>query len=531
MQDPDGRAHPLGKGDSWLFTNEEWDDFSLSLGFRIRNGETLGEGNSGIGFRMPAGVEGRPSKYGFEMQINRDDTTYPTGSIYNHVPVDTLYHNSGWNQVNITCVGEHIVVYLNRESVIDADLPGSRQGRIGFQVHGGLDFQNEVVEFKHIHVKDLKMQYQAEPAPFDFSISPLSDLPAEGCAVTDINNDGQLDITSGPFWYEAPNWVPHRYRNVAQLGATIDSYNEIPMDVNQDGWMDIISGGWYASKIQWFENPGTFKEESIWQAHTIADSLLRVETITAVDLSGDGYLDILPSRLDKNAPLGYYAYVGLSQSETGFAYRQIDTAFRGFGNGYGDVDRDGRIDLLTPTGWYKAPQDAAQGEWLFHPYPALPTTNVPLQVEDFNNDGRADILYGSAHGFGLGWMQQTDSGWQLHSIDDTISQLQSAKLADMDGDGTKDIVTGKRYLAGNGFDPGFAEPLALFWYQVEKGTKPVFSKHIITYDQPIGTGLNLRMADIDQDGDMDILAAGKTGLYLLKSNRIDASAIINWTIY
>ena len=148
-----------------------------------------------------------------------------------------------------------------------------------------------------------------------------------------------------------------------------------------------------------------------------------------------------------------------------------------------------------------------------------------MAVDDLNLDGRADIIYGTGHYFGLHWLEQVrDSagrqGWLDHVIDPTFSQLHCVLLADLDGDGAKDIVTGKRYRGHAGADPGANEPLCIFWYRVEKGADPHFTKYIASYDENIGIGADLTVHDIDQDGDLDIIAGGKTGLYLLENRTV-----------
>ena len=517
-----GRQNPADPSDSWLFTNKEYDDFSLSLSYRITKG-----GNSGVGFRMPAGIEGRPSEFGFEMQIWKEDPDYPTGSIYKHAASSkNPEREEQWNQVNLTCVGEHITVFINREKVTDAIIPGPRQGRIGLQVHGGKKLNTTLVEYCDIYIKDLKPQYAVQPAPFQFIPEKIDTIAGEGCAVTDINHDGKPDITHGPVWYESPAWKPHPYR----LMPLPDNTNEIAFDVNRDGWNDIIYGSWYSSALKWVENPGKFDTDALWQEHLIANNVLRIETITPADIGNTGNLDILVNRLDTAAPLGYFAYTGLDKNPTGFEYRIIDPTWRGNGIGFGDINGDGAGDILTPSGWYDR-QSAPAESWNWHPAFSLPDTSTPILLEDFNRDGKKDILTGRAHGFGLYWLEQTESGWKPHVIDDTYSEIQSVALADLDGDGENEIIAGKRYLSDDGFGVGFSEPLCIFWYDVQKGPNPTFTKYTLTYDQNIGTGFELKTVDIDQDGDLDIIAAGKSGLYLLRNTRLGSSGIFNWRLF
>jgi hypothetical protein len=75
-------------------------------------------------------------------------------------------------------------------------------------------------------------------------------------------------------------------------------------------------------------------------------------------------------------------------------------------------------------------------------------------------------------------------------------------------------------MAHNGRDPGEREPLGLYWYQYMKsddGKSVVWVKHVIDYSTRAGGGLQIPVADIDGDGDLDILVAGKSGLFLFEN--------------
>ena len=515
-----GRQDPATGKDSWLFTEEEWDDFSLNLEFRITK-----DGNSGIGIRMPKDQEGRPSQHGYEIQIWDADEKFPTGSVFRHVAASRKLQRppADWNELAIICVGDHIVVYVNRQKVTDARVDGSKKGRIGLQVHGGERHKDQVVQFRNLRIKDLKPQYRAEPSPLAFKAHQLDTLPSEGCAVVDINRDGKLDITCGPNWYEAPDWKAHEYRICEPSGEYLNNFGEVAMDVNGDEWPDIVSGGWFQPVMKWYENPGASGGAGNWKEHLISDQLPRTEGIIGGDIDGDGRTDILVNRYDRNAPVTYFAHVGMDRSESGFEWRTLGHEGRGHGTGFGDVNADGRNDVLTPSGWYECPERPASDVWIWHDYfPEAHESCIPFVVEDFNADGLPDYAWGHAHDFGLYWMEQTkDSAgrqaWIRHTIDDTFSQAHDPVLADVDGDGTKDIVAGKRYRGHNGGDPGANEPLCVFWYRVQKGPDPKFTKHIVTYDENAGSGMSLAALDIDADGDIDVIAPGKTGLHLLEN--------------
>jgi len=143
---------------------------------------------------------------------------------------------------------------------------------------------------------------------------------------------------------------------------------------------------------------------------------------------------------------------------------------------------------------------------------------VPVYVRDINGDGRNDIIWGKGHDFGLQWWEQLPASngktkWEAHTIDNKFSQPHSLHFADLDGDGKEDLITGKRYYAHNGRDPGGQLKPCLYYYTFDKKTTK-FTKHIIDEGQ-VGTGLQIRTGDLNNDGKLDIAVAGKSGTYIL----------------
>jgi len=338
---------------------------------------------------------------------------------------------------------------------------------------------------------------------------------SETCALGDVNGDGKLDIISGENWFEAPGWKRHRFRKLGFAADYIDAFSDLTIDVNGDGAVDLITVTWFARKISWYENPGA--GAGLWKEHEI-ESGYPTEFAFLVDLDNDGKArELLPQFGGKNSPLAWYSledghFVRHVLSKTGF----------GHGIGAGDVNGDGRTDILTPKGWWEAPPDPVSGQWT--PHDAFAGFHFPhlgfLHVLEINGSGKPDVLTSFAHGYGLLWLEQTATGaWTKHMIDESWSQPHATTLADLNRDGQIDVVTGKRFHAHNGKDPGGREPLGVYWYEYRKtpNGKLSWKRHIIDYSTRAGGGMQIAVADLDRDGDLDIVTPGKGGLFLFEN--------------
>ena len=335
----------------------------------------------------------------------------------------------------------------------------------------------------------------------------------ESCAFADINGDGRLDIVSGENWYEAPRWIKHRFRELPYSSNYIDNFSDLPLDVNGDGRVDIVSCSWFGKKLNWYENPG--RGAGGWKEHVIENSS-PVEFAFLVDLDNDGKArEVLPDFGDAKAPRAWYEVVNGT-----FVKHVIAPASGGHGVGVGDVNGDHRNDIITTKGWYEAPADPRNGEWKFHPDFDLGMTGF-IHVLDVNGDGRNDLVTSLAHDYGIFWMEQGAEGkWTKHVIDDSWSQAHALVLEDLNGDGRPEILTGKRYMAHNGRDPGEREPLGVYWYEYRKsddGRRVEWVRHIVDYSTRTGGGMQIAVADIDGDGDLDFAVAGKSGLFLFEN--------------
>jgi len=298
-------------------------------------------------------------------------------------------------------------------------------------------------------------------------------------------------------------------------GEYFDDFSTIPLDVNGDGRIDFITGGWWGNTLRWRENPGDPEKE--WPEHIIAE-VGSVETTRAWDVDGDGQLEIVP-----NCPGSPLIVFKLDRDSAGkgqgtFTAHKIYDAPQGHGLGCGDIAGHGRRDFVLAHGWLEAPPNPFKDKWTFHPDFNLGSGSVPILVVDLDGDGKNELIVGQAHDYGLHWWEQDMRGgvraWRRHPIDPDNSQYHDLQWVDIDGDGQCELVTGKRYRAHCGHDPGEYDPVGIYYF---KWNGESFTKQIIDYGPArvaTGCGIHFAMADLTGNGLPDVVAPGKDGLYV-----------------
>ncbi|MEO8657035.1 MAG: VCBS repeat-containing protein [Bryobacteraceae bacterium] len=370
-----------------------------------------------------------------------------------------------------------------------------------------------LVKLAPLPVVALALFAVSRPPEVPFKVHSLDLGGNEPAALADINKDGKVDIVSGENWYEAPTWKQHHFRDLPYANNYIDDFSDLPVDVNGDGDPDIVSVHWFAKKAEWWKNPG--KGGGKWTDTTIDDGH-PIEFAFLADLNNDGKaLELLPQWGDDKAPLTWYEV-----KDGAWVKHTVSDRSYGHGIGAGDVNGDHRTDILTPQGWFEAPPDPRNGKWIFHPDWSEKEALGFLHVTDVDGDGRNDVVTSYAHNYGIFWMKQgTDGKFTKNLIDDSWSQAHAVSLVDVNGDGRLDILTGKRYMAHNGHDPGEKEPLGIYWYESVKTAdgKIDWARHVIEYGSRVGGGMQIPAADLDSDGDIDFVVGGKSGLFLFEN--------------
>ena len=347
---------------------------------------------------------------------------------------------------------------------------------------------------------------------------------SETVAVVDMNGDGRLDIISGESWYEqraakgGPRFVKHKFRDLSYTFDYLEDLSDLAIDVNGDGYPDVVTCSYWSKPLTWWENPG--KSGGPWREHLI-ESGSPVEFVFLVDLLNTGRpLQLLPQFGRRNFPLTWYELARPGAADP-WVRHEISPQSYGHGIGAGDVNGDGRTDIITPLGWFEAPPDPRNGQWIFHQEFDLGATGF-IHVEDVNGDGLPDLVTSLGHDYGIFWYEQKknacgDRLWIKHTIDNSWSQAHALTLADLNGDGRRELVTGKRYYAHD-HDPGANEPLGVYWYERNMVNGVVkWKRHILDYGTRTGGGMQIAVVDVDGDGELDVVVGGKSGLFLFEN--------------
>jgi len=356
---------------------------------------------------------------------------------------------------------------------------------------------------------------------------------SEGANAGDLNRDGQPDVVYGPYWFAGPDFetMHEIYEPVPQdRNRYADHFFSWVYDFNGDQWNDVLVVGFPGTPAHVYENPGQPSDNQHWQKHQVFDWVSN-ESPQFVNLIGDERPELVCTRdgffgfvtIDWEQPLQPWTFHPISEQVTAKRF--------GHGLGIGDVNGDGRSDIIHAKGWYEQPAVKAESSrWKHHAADlSAGYGGAEMHAYDVDGDGDNDIITSdAAHDFGLSWYEQVREG---ESIDFTrhrimgshpsenkygilFSEPHSVALADIDGDGLKDIITGKTYWSHHRQSPMWDAGAVVYWFKLVRGDEGV---DWVPYraDGEAGIGRQISVADLNGDHQPDIVVGGMKGAHIL----------------
>ena len=444
-----------------------------------------------------------------------------------------------WNSAEILLDANIVRAFLNDSTETAggvAEDDAGRYGPIALYVGAG------EVRFKDVGYKDLGLKTMpAETVSPRFRMQRLNDhFYAWSQAAADVNHDGILDVIAGPYYYLGPDYTTYREIYPAR---TINPSNQYPTDCwvqlaadfTGDGWPDVLttshSAG--AGAVLYVNPKGELRR---WDRYQVVPAI-QTEITLLRDIDGDskpelvygGEGQVRYAKPDPANPTGPWIVKSISE-------RGMVTAH---GLGVGDINGDGRMDILNGYGWWEQPPAGSNQElWTFHPQAfarwsrSQPGGSV-MAVYDVNGDGLNDVVTSlQAHGRGLAWFEQKRENGRITFVEHVImddystknagnvvfSQLHGSAFGDVDGDGIPDFIVGKRFWShlDDYYDPDPYGAPVLYWYRTVRNPKAPGGAEFVPelIHNRSGAGSDVLAIDLNGDGALDIVTSTNRGTFI-----------------
>jgi hypothetical protein len=340
-----------------------------------------------------------------------------------------------------------------------------------------------------------------------------------GLALGDIRGNGLLDIVSGRYFYFNPGGDMTTPWLRIDFGLNVDAM--LIVDVDGDGRGDVIAEA--LPDVYWLEPNAT---ATAWTPHVVGQipstDHANSQCYVSAQLVPGGAPEIF---LD--GPDGTYAFEIPPDDPEAGNWPRTRITFDSYACGAGDIDGDGRVDVVGATygsprriAWWRNPGDGSPDWSIFEIGGVIAEVPDRIEAADVNGDGRPDIIVTEerfnlpAPDLNTFWFEApadpTSGGWTRHTVATQYS-TNSLGVADMDRDGDLDIVTGEH--------KGTLD--VTIWEN--DGDGATWTAH------PVDTGheshIGTRLADLDGDGDLDIVSQAFDAYQQLHLWRNDAEPV------
>ena len=433
-----------------------------------------------------------------------------------------------WHTVQITLDMDILGVAINGRGGLSATTNDRMMGFGSLALYAGGTGE---IRFKEFSYKNVNPKVEPkESVSKNFDMHRLNDFYFGWCAAAgDFNRDGVMDVAAGPYYYLGPNYeVRHEFtaaRTYNPSNQFAQAMVNFSYDFTGDGWDDIVVVD--SRPIYLFVNPRG--ESRRWDRYlVVANASTEIELMK--DIDGDGKPEILFGGDGSMA----YAKPDPANPTAPWVVRKVSDRgmVNAHGMGVGDINGDGRMDVLASRGWWEQPAGASQEPWPFHAT-SFGNGGAEMAVYDVNGDGLNDVVTGlAAHGWGLAWFEQKREGGaisfvQHHIMGDftaknagnvTFSELHGSTFADMDGDGVPDFIVGKRHFShlDSYLDPDPFGPAVLYWYRTVRNPKAEGGAEFVPelIHNRSGVGSHLQAVDLNKDGALDVITSTNRGTYV-----------------
>jgi len=309
-----------------------------------------------------------------------------------------------------------------------------------------------------------------------------------------FENDGDPVNDSG-------NWKPHDIYNRQEPRCI-----EIA-DMDNDGQNDVVVG--FYQYVYWFKSPNDVDTATSWTGNTRISWIWYVDDIEVGEINNDNYKDVVATSIQWS---DMYFLRNLNSAGTSFSSYNIDWNFEGpLGVSLANIDNDANGLDIVITGynnaevrWYR--NTGSSSNWDIYSIEDISLNGAHgVFSADIDHIGINDTVVTGSRGGDIIWLEapadplNVSQEWTTHVIENYLGSVGELFVGDIDGDGWNDVAVSSQYPTNK-----------VVWYECPPNPEKTFKHwkmHIV--DNNLYYAWGVHIADIDDDGDNDIVATGR----------------------